>query len=288
MRSRNPRGRASGGICVLAGCLFLCCAAPLKGAGNSLDSRVQAGSVLLWDEGSKKPIFQRDIHALHPPASTTKLMTALLVYEKTRLAGEITIRPDDLGLPGEVPTVRLLPGDRFTTSDLVRALLINSSNEAALALARTVSGSVGAFVLEMNSRAKELGCERTHFVNPNGMSEPGHLTCASDLLRIFEAVLAIEELRAICSTESFSLLTVDGKPVQYLMNTNRLLGPYPGMGPAKTGYTREARHTYAALCHRGERTVALILLDSPNKWRDSVALFDYAFTGKGDGTDPDL
>ncbi|VVM04771.1 serine-type D-Ala-D-Ala carboxypeptidase (penicillin-binding protein 5/6) [Methylacidimicrobium cyclopophantes] len=256
---------------------------PGAAAQSRVDSLVQAGSVLLWDEGAKSALFRRQIYASHPPASTTKLMTALLVYQKTHLAGEVVISQQDLSAPGEVPTVRLLPGDRFTVADLVRALLISSSNEAALALARHVSGSVDAFVTEMNARAKELGCEKTHFVNPNGITAPGHLTCASDLLRIFEAAIAVEPLRTICSTESFSLFTTEGKAVQYLMNTNRLLGPYPGVGPAKTGWTRESRHTYAALCQRGERRVALILLDSPNKWSDAVALFDYAFGGQWSG-----
>lgn len=286
MRSGNTGGRKSARrVGLLSACLLLCCGSPLHGGEAGLDAQVQAGAALLWDEGAQKPLFRRQIYALHAPASTTKLMTALLVYEKTRLAGEVTIRPEDLRGAGEVPTVRLLPGDRFTTADLVRALLISSSNEAALALARTVSGSVGGFVADMNARAAALGCQRTHFVNPNGISEPGHLTCARDLLRIFEAVLAVEELRAICATDGFALLTSDGKAVQYLMNTNRLLGPYPGMGPAKTGYTREARHTYAAFCQRGERKVSLILLDSPNKWADAVALFDYAFGGKAEGVE---
>ncbi len=280
MRLRNRQWRAGKGFWALIGCVCLCCAPSTKAQG-ALDSRVQASSVLLWDEGSKRALFQRDIHASHAPASTTKLMTALLVYEKTGLHGEVEIASEDFPPGSGVATVRLLPGDRFAVADLVRAMLISSSNEAAFALARHTSGSVAAFVAEMNDRAKRLGCEKTHFVNPEGITEPGHSTCASDLLRLFEAVLAVEPLRAICSMESYALLTTGGKAVQYLMNTNRLLGPYPGMGPAKTGYTREARHTYAALCQRGERKVALILLDSPNKWIDAVALFDYAFGGKG-------
>ncbi|MDD4932148.1 MAG: serine hydrolase [Methylacidiphilaceae bacterium] len=287
MRLVNQQSLAYGGLFVLACGLFLGCAASMK-AENALASRVQAGSALLWDENAKRPLFRRQVDAPHPPASTTKLMTALLVYEKTGLAGEVVVSGEDLPSAGEVSTVRLLPGDRLMVADLVRALLISSSNEAALALARHTSGSVGAFVAEMNARAKELGCEKTHFVNPSGQTEPGHLSCARDLLRIFEAVLAVEPLRGICASESYSLRSAGGKPVQYLMNTNRLLGPYPGMGPAKTGWTREARHTYAALCQRGERKVALILLDSPNKWTDAVALFDYAFDGNGSGGDSGL
>ncbi|WP_018290907.1 D-alanyl-D-alanine carboxypeptidase family protein [Verrucomicrobium sp. 3C] len=287
MRFVKDQRLAHGWLFVVPCVLFLGCAASIQ-AENALDSRVQAGSVLLWDEGSKSALFRRQMDAPHPPASTTKLMTALLVYEKTRLAGEVVVSHEDLPSSGEVSTVRLLPGDRLLVTDLVRALLISSSNEAALALARQTSGSVVAFVAEMNARAKGLGCEKTHFVNPSGQTEPGHLSCASDLLRIFEAVLAVEPLRRICASESYSLRSAEGKPIQYLMNTNRLLGPYPGMGPAKTGWTQEARHTYAALCQRGERKVALILLDSPNKWADAVALFDFAFGGKRSGGDSGL
>jgi D-alanyl-D-alanine carboxypeptidase len=284
MRGVKKESLAQGWLFLLVSSLFLGQAAGMK-AEKTLDSRVQAGSVLLWDESSQRALFRRQIYAPHPPASTTKLMTALLVYEKTGLAGEVVVSREDLSSAGEVQTVRLLPGDRFLVADLLRALLISSSNEAAFALARHTSGSVSAFVTEMNARAKRLGCEKTHFVNPSGETEPGHLSCASDLLRIFEAVLAVEPLRSICASESYSLRSAEGKPVQYLMNTNRLLGPYPGMGPAKTGWTREARHTYAALCQRGERKVALILFDSPNKWADAVALFDFAFGEKGSRVD---
>jgi D-alanyl-D-alanine carboxypeptidase (penicillin-binding protein 5/6) len=140
-----------------------------------------------------------------------------------------------------------------------------------------VAGSTNAFIGMMNQRALALGCFNTHFANPNGLPAPNgtHYTCCADLMRIFRAVIAYPELRAICSTREYSLRTASG--LHNFHNHNRLLGVYPGMGPAKTGWTVASRHTYAAAVKRGDRELLLILLDSPNKWLDAQILFNWGF-----------
>lgn len=241
---------------------------------SQLDSTVQAKSAYLVDVLTGQVIFERNITKPYPPASTVKLMTALLAYElKGGMEGKLLIVPGDTHVePSHVP---LIPGETVVIRDLFRALLVGSDNDTALALARFSAGSYERFVQLMNDRAIKLGCQRTRFVNPNGLPASGQFTTSVDLLKIFQALLKISDLRRICQLPSFVLDTQAGK--QTVKNHNKLLGVYPGMGPAKTGWTYASRHTYAASATREGRELHLIILDSPNKWLDAQVLFDYGF-----------
>jgi len=252
---------------------------PLAGAATrpnsapSLDQQVQARSALLVDAGSGRVLFSRNPTEPLPPASTLKLLTALLVYERTHLQGNVVIeQADTLVEPSRIP---LKTGETVPVRTLVQSLLIGSDNDSALALARYTGGSVEKFVALMNTRARELGCTNSLFVNPNGLPAPGQVTTAVDLFKIFQAAMAVPELREICRTPSLALRTAAA--TQTLKNHNKLLGVYPGMGPAKTGWTLSSRHTFAASATRDGHELHLILLHSANKWTDAKALFDFGF-----------
>lgn len=235
---------------------------------------VQAKSALLYDVASGRILYQRAIETPYAPASTTKLLTALLVYEKSRLNGEVQVTAEDTHVePSHIP---LVTGETVSVRNLVRALLIGSDNDSAMALARYVGGSVSNFVRMMNLRAAALGCRHTVFKNPNGLPAYGQVTTSADLLKIFQAAIAIPALRDICQTPSFYLATASRH--QIIRNHNHLLGTYPGMGPAKTGWTYASRHTYAASATRNGRELQLIILNSPNKWNDARTLFNYGFS----------
>jgi D-alanyl-D-alanine carboxypeptidase (penicillin-binding protein 5/6) len=236
---------------------------------------IKARGALLVEARTGEVLYARnpDEHLL--PASTTKLMTALIVYEKIGMRGNVTIVEDDTRVePSSVP---LIPGETVSVNKLFHALLIESANDSARALGRYVAGTTNAFVQMMNERALAMGLFNTHFYNPNGLPAPSgtHYTSCADLMRIFRAVIAHPELRAICSTKEYRL-TTEAK-TQILRNHNRLLGVYPGMGPAKTGWTVASQHTYAASVTRNGRELLLTLLDSPNKWRDAEILFNWGF-----------
>jgi len=229
--------------------------------------------VLLVDAASGKVLFERNPNKPLPPASTVKLLTALLVYERAGLKGEVVVqKADTLVEPSHIP---LQTGETVAVKTLVQSLLIGSDNDSAMALARHTSGSVEKFVALMNARARELGCANSLFKNPNGLPAPGQVTTARDLLRIFQAAIAVPELREICRTPSITLKTAAG--VQTLKNHNKMLGVYPGMGPAKTGWTFSSKHTFAASATREGRELHLILLHSANKWADAKTLFDFGF-----------
>ncbi len=237
------------------------------------EKRIQAKSVLLVDAASNQVIFSKNHLDRHPPASTIKLMTALLAHEKTGLRGLVTVTEEDTHVePSHIP---LKVGETISVQNLVKALLVGSDNDSAMALARHTAGTVPKFIDLMNQRAFQLGCKSSVFRNPHGLPTPGQVTTTVDLLRIFQTVLRIPELRRICQLESFELETKAGR--QVVKNHNKLLGVYPGMGPAKTGWTYSSRHTYAASASRGGRELHLIILNSPDKWTDAKLLFDYGF-----------
>ncbi len=252
---------------------------PLAGAAARTNApaapnpKVRARSALLVEAASGKVLFSRNPVKAFPPASTLKLLTALLVYERTHLEGEVVIeQADTLVKPSRIP---LRTGETVPVKTLVQSLLIGSDNDSTLALARHTGGSVEKFVALMNTRARELGCANSLFKNPNGLPAPGQVTTADDLLRIFRAAMAVLDLREICCTPSLTLKTAAG--LQTLKNHNKLLGVYPGMGPAKTGWTNRSRHTFAASATRDGHELYLILLHSADKWTDATALFDFGF-----------
>lgn len=240
---------------------------------RTVESQLLAKGALLYDPLTKKVVFSRNPDQPFAPASTVKLMTALLVWEEIGLHGSVKVTlADTKVVPSHIP---LMVGETVAVKDLVYSLLIGSDNDSAMALARKVAGSVPAFAELANARARALGCRQTNFVNPNGLTAQGQVTTANDLLKIFQAVIAVPELRAIAQTRSFQLTTQRG--TQNVRNHNRLLGTYEGMGPAKTGWTIASRHTYAASVTREGRELQLIILNSPNKWTDARLLFDYGF-----------
>jgi D-alanyl-D-alanine carboxypeptidase len=209
------------------------------------------------------------------PASTTKLMTALIVYEKLGgFRGSVTIEESDRAEPSNIPVV---PGETISVNTLFHALLIESANDSARALGRYVAGSTEAFVQMMNERALAMHLFNTHFDNPNGLPAPEgtHYTSCADLMQIFRAVIKYPELVRILSTKEYTIYTASGRHL--LRNHNRLLGVYPGMGPAKTGWTEAARHTYACAVTQNGHTLLLVLLDSRDKWLDAQILFNWGF-----------
>jgi D-alanyl-D-alanine carboxypeptidase len=242
---------------------------------------IQAVAAYMVDAKTGQVLYARNEDAHLLPASTTKLMTALIVREKLGgLKGSVTVSEDDRAEPSNIPVV---PGETISVDTLFHALLIESANDSARTLGRSVAGSTPAFVDMMNQKALAMGLFNTHFYNPNGLPAPTgtHYTSAADLMKIFQAVLKYPELRKIMSTKEYTIRTASG--VHNLRNHNRLLGYYPGMGPAKTGWTVASRHTYACSVTLKGREILLTLLDSPNKWADAQILYNWAFSQAGSG-----
>ena len=240
---------------------------------EQVNAELLARGALLLDPLTGEVLYAKNVDDTFPPASTVKMMTALIAYEKTGGIGSITIQPEDTRVePSSVP---LQPGERVEISDLLRSIIIGSDNDSAMALARATAGSTDLFVQEMNAEALKLGMTRTRFGNPHGLPGTSQVTTVRDLMALFNAFLAKPELRRMAQTPVYHLRTAIG--LQRMRNHNKLLGVYPGMGPAKTGWTYESRHTFAAAAKREGRELRLTLLRSANKWKDTRMLFDYGF-----------
>jgi D-alanyl-D-alanine carboxypeptidase (penicillin-binding protein 5/6) len=235
---------------------------------------IQARAVELLDADTGQVLYARNPNERLLPASTTKLMTALIVFEKIGFNGSVTVTDDDRAEPSNIPVV---PGETISVNKLFHALLIESCNDSARVLGRAVAGSTPAFVNMMNQRALAMGLFNTHFYNPNGLPAPAgtHYTSCADLMVIFQHVLTHPELAEILRTKEYAIDTASGHHI--LRNHNRLLGYYPGMGPGKTGWTVASRHTYACSVTQGGHTLLLTLLDSPDKWKDAQILFNWGF-----------
>ncbi len=206
-------------------------------------------------------------------ASTTKVMTALLAIETGGLDRLIAVADAAVGTEGS--SMYLKRGEKLTLSDLLYGLMLTSGNDAAVAIACAIDGSVDAFAERMNARARELGCADTNFVNPNGLQHPEHYTTARDLCRIACAAMQNETFRTIVSTTYH--VTQSGDAPRTIKNKNRLLWEYEGGNGVKTGYTTTAGKCLAFSARRGELQLVGVVLDCPSMWQTAKQLLDLGF-----------
>ena len=204
-------------------------------------------------------------------ASTTKVMTALVVLEHTSLDDTVEITASHMV---EGSSMYLKPGERVTVEELLYGLLLCSGNDAALALA-DACGGLDTFVGLMNEKAAELGMVDSHFENPNGLDGKEHYSTAYDMALLMAAAESEPTFRRICATKTAKI----GQ--RTMTNHNKLLTQLDGCIGGKTGYTKAAGRTLVSCCEReGRRLVAVTLCDG-NDWADHAALYDYGFTKEG-------
>ena len=207
-------------------------------------------------------------------ASTTKIMTALVVLEHRKLSDPVTVNAAAVGTEGS--SLYLRAGETLTVENLLTGLLLASANDAAAAFAYEIAGGIDAFAGLMNEKAAALGLADTHFVNPHGLSAEGHYTTAADLARLAAFALENDDFRRICATRSAVVGSADGSS-RFLRNHNRLLWQYPGAIGVKTGYTVACGRCLVSAAEReGNRFVA-VTLDDRDDWRDHTKLLNYAF-----------
>lgn len=231
-------------------------------------------SAVLMEAESKRVLFAHNAESVLPMASTTKIMTAVIALECGNLQAETLITADSVNVEGS--SVYLTEGERFTREELLYALLLESGNDAAVALSIAVAGSVDAFVELMNAKAAELGLKSTHFVNPHGLSADGHHTSAYDLALITAYALSVDGFERIASTVSKKLES-DGHLPRYLVNHNKLLRSYDGLIGVKTGYTMAAGRCLVTAARRNGMTLIAVTLNDRNDWHDHTSMLDFGF-----------
>lgn len=221
------------------------------------------------------PTWERRTHERLPPASLTKLMTALLVLEQGDLERTVAISPAAARETGA--RIRLKAGERYRLHDLLAATLMASANDACHALADAIAGSERAFVKRMNRRAVELGMHDTHFANACGHDAQGHLSSAHDLALLAHHIIRQPELLQLTARIEQDIHSVDGARRIRFENKNALVGRYRGAFGLKTGYTARAGKCLVAYAKRGDTTVLLVLLHGNDRWWDAVDILDAAF-----------
>ena len=238
-----------------------------------------ARSVILLDAKTGDVLYEKNPDEVEYPASTTKILTALLVIESGDLAKSVTIQPEDTRV--EPSALDCKPGEQYSRKDLLFALLLKSANDVALALARDNAGSVEAFVEKMNRRARELGAVASHFTNPHGLHDPHHFTTARDLARIARVAMQNPLFREIVSTPEVGMARGDDWMV--MRNHNKLLRLLPGCNGIKTGFTRAAQQVLVSSAVRagGEAIAVVLHSDHPGIWEDSKTLLEHGLARLG-------
>jgi D-alanyl-D-alanine carboxypeptidase (penicillin-binding protein 5/6) len=247
--------------------------APAITAPPALD----AASALLVDLDTGKTLYALDVSELRAIASLTKIMTAHLVLTRTSPAEIVTVSEEAAsGRQVGISSLGLVAGEQIAVEELLYALLLQSANDAAVALAEHVAGSVEAFVEMMNRTALRLGMSRTAFASPNGLDDTGYST-ARDLARLTRVAYRHEDFASIVATRTHEIPAPDGT-TRVIQNRNVLLWLYPGAIGVKTGFTSAAGFCIVATAERdGERLLAVILGENGEPFSDAAALLNYGF-----------
>ncbi len=243
------------------------CAAlvPLRAAAIELS----AEAAICMDMDSGRVLYACNENQPMQIASTTKIMTALIVLENCQLDEKIVIPAEAVGVEGS--SLYLVEGESMTVQDLLYGMMLRSGNDAAVALAIHCGGDIDSFVNMMNQKAKSLGLDHCHFCNPHGLSQQGHLCSAGDLAVIAAEAMNDPDFTAIVSTKSYTFGS------RTVVNHNRLLKYYDGAVGVKTGYTMAAGRTLVGAARKNGQTLITVTLNDPNDWADHAALFDYCF-----------
>ncbi|OGD93059.1 hypothetical protein A2697_02000 [Candidatus Curtissbacteria bacterium RIFCSPHIGHO2_01_FULL_41_44] len=245
-----------------------------KNSQNLLDPPViSAKSVIIIDAANGIVLYEKDPDVRSLPASTTKLMTALVAKQNCYPEEIVTVnyienQPTQMGLE---------MGDTIRVDSLLYGLLVASGNDAAYALARGCAASLDQFVGDMNQTARKLGMADSHFVNPAGFDDPAQFTTAHDLAKLAKIAVTDPLLSKIVATKSIVLTDVTGVKTYYLENVNKLLGNVNGVEGVKTGKTEGSLESLIAKTTREEHSIVTVVLGSTDRFEDSKQLIEWVF-----------
>jgi len=244
-------------------------------AGEVAEPELAAVAAFLMDPVTADVLYEKNADQALPMASTTKIMTAIVVMENASLSDRVTISDNASGV-GE-SSVWLEEGETLSVEQLLYALLVQSANDAAVSLAEFVGGSEDTFVEMMNHKAAELGAVNTHFANPHGLDQEGHYSTARDLAVIAAYAMRDPLFRKIVITDGYQLPWPGHPWNRVLENHNRLLEMYPYATGIKTGYTFSAGRCLVASASKEGRELISVILNSDDYWNETIKLMEYGF-----------
>lgn len=241
-------------------------------------AEVSAKGAILIDAATGEILFKKNADEKLPMASTTKIMSALILLEQDDLDEKFVVDKNAIKVEGS--SMGLQEGDVVTLRDLACGMLLPSGNDAANAAAVRIAGSVENFVRLMNDRAVEMGLESTHFVTPSGLDDytDEHYSTAADMAELTREAMKNPDFREICGKRSIKLSFGSPPYDRWLSNTNKLLSMCDGVVGVKTGFTDKARRCLVSACQRNGAMLICVTLNDPNDWLDHTRLYDYGFS----------
>ena len=237
---------------------------------------LSARSAVLMDGASGRLLYEKNGFERLSMASTTKIMTAILVVENCSMEDIVTVSPVAAGVEGS--SLWLEIGEQLTVEQLLYGLMLKSGNDAAVALAEHVAGSVSAFVVLMNEKAKQIGLFNTHFETPNGLDSEEHYSTAYDMAVMACYAMKLPQFREIVATKETTIPWADNAWDRALKNHNKLLWQYDGCTGVKTGFTKKSGRCLVSSAVRDGRELVAVTLNAPDDWNDHTQLLDYGFT----------
>ncbi len=235
--------------------------------------QISAEGVYIMDLQSAVVLYEKNARKLFPPASTTKVVTALMALSFYNNEDILEVKT----VVNEGRLMGLQKGERISAENLIYAALIHSANDAAYTLAENYPGGVTAYIDKMNDIASEVGLKDTHFTNPIGFEEEGHYTTAYDLAQISRLALKNKTIKKIISTKIISVADENYTIFHTLENVNALLGRVPGVAGIKTGYTKEAGEVLSTIIKRDNHEVLIVLLKSQDRFGETESLIKWIF-----------
>ena len=265
--------------------LFLVCFSFSNAKANAEEEpNINAEGSKLIDASTGQVLFGKNENKSFEPASTTKVMTALIALESCKLDETVKVTQDFTSIDGTA--IGLLTGDELTMKDLLLGLLMESGNDCANAIAIHISGSIEDFSVLMNKRAKEIGAVNTTFKNPSGLPDKGHVTTPHDLALILREAIKNKDFMEISEVPYYEIVMKNNPERKIIVNNkNHMINKnskyyYQYATCGKNGYTTVANHTYVAAAEKdGHVLVASFLnaLDKNQNFHDMQTVFDYGF-----------
>lgn len=248
---------------------------PIENIAPPVPPTVSAEAWVIWDATYERELGSENADQERAMASTTKLMTAIVAVEHARMSDLVQISELAAGI-GE-SEIGLVVGESVALGDLLAAILLESANDAAMAIAEHVGGSIDGFADMMNEQAAVLEMTHSHFVNPHGLDAPGHYSSANDLLLLGEHAMEIPELAEIVGARSIEISSAPDGTARVARTTNQMIGTYDGAFGIKTGYTDDAGLTLITGADRDGRRVFVVVMGSEDHFADASLLLNYAF-----------
>ncbi|MBR5808964.1 MAG: D-alanyl-D-alanine carboxypeptidase [Clostridia bacterium] len=234
---------------------------------------VSGKSCIVICADTNQVLYGENQHKKMGMASTTKIMTAIVALEHGNTTDIVTISQNAAYQEGS--SVYLKPGDKVSLCDLLYALMLNSGNDAAMAIAEHIAKTPDDFAALMNEKATALGCRNTHFKNPSGLPDSEHYSTTYDMALIMSYAMKNDEFAKIVATKEHQIQTADS--VTYLRNHNKLLWQYPNCIGGKTGFTKASGRCFVSCANKDGVTLVCVTLDAPDDWNDHKTLLDFGF-----------